>query len=522
MRKLDRIGAGLAMTVLMVVAGCSEAPAQNSAENATWHASPIVETRPLFTEFFPPEEFAERRDGIYDAIGPSAIAVIQGAPSPMGFIPFRQSNEFFYLSGIESPHAYMVLDGGTREATLYLMPRNERREYGEGKVLSAEDGELIAELAGIHRVYPLSDLRGHLRARRGVETVYAPFHPAEVRSTTRSMANRTIGDYAEDPMDVRPARHENFLSLLREDLSGSRIEDLLPILDEARMIKSPREIELLRASSRLHGLAILEAMRSTEPGVTEFDLEAVGRYVFWQHGAQGEAYYALTHVASNAHMNHYHAGVRPALDGDMILMDYGADFHYYVSDMARMWPANGRFNPVQRELYGFYLAFYEAILNRIRPHVTAQQVKLEALEEIDAFMESWTFTHEHHAQAAREFVEAYREGAQNPNTRLGHGVGMVAHDPLPYEGVLRPGMVFVIEPQFRVSDEMVYVRLEDTLLLTEDGAEIFTDFVPRDIESIERLVQQRGILQDYPRLMRDDGSFFPAGERLIEASGRRR
>jgi len=515
------LNAGVVLLLASLTAGCAEAPARDSSGEG-WHASPIVETRPLFTEFFPPEEFAERREGILDAIGPDAIAVVQGAPSPMGFVPFRQSNEFYYLSGVESPHAYLLLDGATRETSLYLMPRNERREYGEGKVLSAADGDLIAELAGITRVHPLSDLRSHLRSRRGVAAVYAPSGPAELRATTRSMALRTYGDYADDPMDLRPPRHEEFLALLREDLPGSRFEDLLPILDEARMIKSPREIDLVRASSRLQGLAIMEAMRSTEPGVTEYDLEAVGRYTFGRHGAQGEAYYALTHVASNAHMNHYHAGVRPALDGDMILMDYGADFHYYVSDMGRMWPASGRFNPIQRELYGFYLAFYEAILHRIRPHVTAQQIKLEALEEIDAFMETWTFTHEQHAEAARGFVEAYRDGARNPNTRLGHGVGMAAHDPLPYEGVLRPGMIFVIEPQFRVSDEMIYLRLEDTILLTEDGTEIFTDFVPRDMESVERLVRQRGILQDYPRLMADDGTFMPPAERLISAAGRRR
>ncbi len=510
----SRSGWGLVLGTLLLAA-CNQAP---DAGTRAWHASPMEETRPLFTEHFPPEEFAERRARVFDAIGPDALAVLQGAPSPMGFVAFRQSNEFYHLTGIESPHAYLVLDGGQREAILYLPERRERREYGEGKVLSAEDGDLIRELAGIARVYPVHELRDHLRERRGVEAGYAPFPPPELRATTRGMANRTLQDLAEDPMDDRPARHERFLQLLGEDLAGSELRDLSPTLDRMRMIKSERELALIRASSRLHGLAIMEAMRATEPGITEYEVEAVARYVYWRHGAQGSGYYALSHIGSNAYMNHYHAGVRAALSGDMILLDYGADYHYYLSDMARMWPANGRFNPVQRELYGFYLAFYEAILYRIRPGVTAQQVKLEALEEIDEILESWTFSRDTYQEAARQFVESFRQGAQNPDTRLGHGVGMAAHDPFPHSGPLEPGLVLVIEPQFRVPEERIYIRLEDMILITEDGAEIVTDFVPRDMESIERLVQQEGMLQHYRRLMAQDGTFLEAAERLVHGA----
>ncbi len=514
-----RARSGLAIALLITVgavAGCTEAPAN---QTATWNASPVEETRPLFPEYFPPEEFAERRERIYDTIGEGAIAIIQGAPSPMGFIAFRQSNEFFYVTGVSSPHAYVILDGSAREATIYLPNRRERREYGEGKVLSAEDADLVRQLAGIERVRSTDDLRQDLRSRAGTSVVYAPFDPAEVRATTRNMANRTYGDFEEDPMDDRIPRHARFLEILRSELNVSELQDLNPILDEMRMIKSERELDVLRTSARLHGLGILEAMRSTEPGITEYQLEAIMRYIYWQHGATGSAYYALAHIGPNAFMNHYHAGVRAALDGDMILLDYGGDYHQYVSDMTRMWPANGRFNDVQRELYGFYNAFYEAILYRIRPFVTAQQIKLEALEEIDEILAGWEFSRPEYEEAAREFVESYRAGAQNPDTRMGHSVGMAAHDPAPFEGELLPGMVFVIEPQFRVPGENIYIRLEDQIILTEDGPEIVTDFVPRDIESIEAIVQQRGILQDYPLLISESGEFLPTAERLMQ--GRR-
>src|SRR5690606_39307541 len=112
-----------------------------------------AEQRPLCTTGFEPAEFAARRAAVYDAIGADAIAVLQGAPSPEGFVRFRQTNEFYYLSGIETPHAYLILDGPERRTTLYLPNRNERREYNEGKVLSAEDADLVKELAGVDAVY---------------------------------------------------------------------------------------------------------------------------------------------------------------------------------------------------------------------------------------------------------------------------------------------------------------------------------------------------------------------------------
>ena len=121
---------------------------------------------PLFTADISPEEFAARRGSIYDAIGKDGVAVLQGAPSPPGYTRFRQSNDFYYLTGIESPHAYLVLEGESRRATLFLPHRNEGRERAEGKLLSAEDADLAKKLSGIDAVQPVELLLEDL-ARRG-------------------------------------------------------------------------------------------------------------------------------------------------------------------------------------------------------------------------------------------------------------------------------------------------------------------------------------------------------------------
>ena len=520
-----------------LLSGCeldSDAPGPMQAgPEDQWHADAIdvppahpteLEARPLFSEHFPPEEFEERRARVFREIGSRGLAILQGAPTTETLKEFRQSNEFYHLTGIESPHAYVLLDGATQETRLFLPPRNARREFGDGKVLSAEDGELIATLAGIEHVYSYSELPSHLRelAQTGIyEAVFTPFAPPELRASSRSGRRTAIGDMEDDPLDVRTPRHVLFQQELERHLPGLAIRDLTPTLDELRLYKSEREMDMIRAATRLHGFGILDAMRATEPGITGHEMEAVARYRYWQHGALGSSYWALAHIGPDAYMNHYPHRVRAAKPGDMLLLDYGADYHYYTSDMGRMWPANGRFNEVQRELYGFYLEFYEAILNRIRPGATPQEIMQEALEEHERLLDEWEFSKEIYAEAAEEFVGSYRQRAQNPDAGLGHWVGMSVHDPGSHSGPLQPGLVFVIEPQFRVPEEQIYIRLEDTIAITEDGVEIFSDFVPRDMESIERLVQQRGILQDYGPLMDRDGEFMEAAERLMrEAAGR--
>ncbi|MCB1024713.1 MAG: aminopeptidase P N-terminal domain-containing protein [Acidobacteria bacterium] len=115
-----------------------------------------------FSEHFTAQEFTARREKVFDAIGENGVAILQGEPSPRGYVRFRQSNEFYYLTGIAVPHAYLLLDGGSRRATLYLLHRNEGRERGEGKMLSAEDGDLIMKNTGIQAVYGSDLLAEHL------------------------------------------------------------------------------------------------------------------------------------------------------------------------------------------------------------------------------------------------------------------------------------------------------------------------------------------------------------------------
>ena len=454
-----------------------------------------------FTSDFPPEEFAARRAEIYKAIGENGLALLQGAPSPAGYTRFRQSNEFYYLSGIEVPHAYLLVDGATKRAALYLPHRNEGRERGEGKLLSAEDAAEIVRLSGIEAVYGSDLLNEHLAraTRTSGRVLFTPFSPAEGFAMSRDLAVRVIGDYAADPFDGRPSREGALMQTLRGRFPQFEIKDLTPTLDCLRLIKSPRELALIKKATRLSGLALMEAMRSTEPGIYEHELDGMAKYVYYRNGAQGEAYYSLIASGRNAWYPHYNAGKRQMRDGDFLLMDFAPDVGYYMSDVTRMMPVNGKFSPWQRELYGFYLGCYKAVLKAIKPNVTPQVVIQEAVKEMEQLLASSKFSKPTYEAAAKAFVARYQASANNPRASLGHWVGMATHDVGAYGEPLRAGMVFTIEPALTVPEEQIYIRLEDLIIITATGKEIVSDFAPMDMDAIEKLMKEEGMLQRYPK-----------------------
>lgn len=456
----------------------------------------------LFTKDFPPEEFAARRAGIYDAIGTSAIAVLQGAPGPAGYVRFRQSNEFYYLSGIEIPYSYLLLDGSQRRATLYLPHRNEGRERAEGKTLTPEEATLVKELSGIDAVYGVDILPEHLaRYARGnvLRTLFTPFSPAEGFAMSRDLAVRSVGDAAADPFDGRASREGNFIQLLRLRFPQFDIRDLTPTLDNLRLIKSPREIALIQKATQLSGLALIECMRSTKPGIMEYELDAVAKYIYYRNGAQGEAYFSLIQSGPNAMVGHYNANKRQMQDGDFLLMDFAPDYGYYMSDLTRMWPVNGKFSNHQRELYEFYVGCYRSVLRAIRPGATAQTILQDAVREMDGILSKTTFSKPVYEVAAKRFVGTFRTSSQSPRAMLGHWVGMSTHDVGQDWGPLRAGMVFTIEPAFTIPEEAINIRCEDLIIITDRGSQILSDFVPLDMAGIEKQMVGKGMLQEYPR-----------------------
>src|SRR5262245_7043784 len=197
-----------------------------------------------FQTDFPAEEFKARWSKIYEKISDQAILVMQGVPRTPGYIMPRQTNEFYYLTGIETPHAYLLLDGRTKRATLYMPPRNRQLESAEGRVLSADDADQLRQLTGADAVVSNEQMKDDWLGKSGgvPQVIYTLLTPAEGNSQARGELRAANNAIATDPWDGRVAREQQFANLLKTRYPKAEVKDITPIIDELRGIKSPREI----------------------------------------------------------------------------------------------------------------------------------------------------------------------------------------------------------------------------------------------------------------------------------------
>jgi len=457
-------------------------------------AGPAQEKHAYQTDFTA-SEFAERRAKIYDAIGARGIAVVQGASGVPGFSVFRQSNDFYYLCGLESAHAYLLLNGRTRSATLYLPHRDEGRERSEGKILSAEDSALVARLTGVNQVRALESLAPDLVSadliRPPALALYTPLSPMETGNDSRDELLAAQARAASDPWDGRPSREAHFVRLVKERFPQFEVRDLSPALDSMRVIKSAAEIALIRKATQLAGLGIMEAMRSTTPGVYEYQLDAAAKYVFHVDGARGDGYASIVGGGTNAFLGHYFRKSDALRNGDLVLMDYAPDYRYYTSDVTRIWPVNGTFTAAQAALYEYIVAYRDALFRYIKPGVTADEVLDRASADMTQYLVGKTFASPAHLRAVQQGL-AFRGHFQHP-------VGMAVHDVGRVRGVpLKAGMVFTIDPMIWIPEEQLYIRIEDVALVTADGVENLSGFVPSRITDVQRTIAEPGVIQFRP------------------------
>ncbi len=454
--------------------------------------SPVAAQSRLQTDFTA-ADFQARREKLYDVIGDN-IAIIQGAEDVDGFVVFRQSNTFYYLSGLVIPTAYMLMDGRSRETTLYLTHRDPIQEVNGGEKLSYEGRDLVVKMTGVDDVRPLENMAADLGWEASGSThpaLYTPHSPDEKYLQSRDEILAGFGRRVADPWDGRPSKAGHFIHQMKLRFPQYEIRDLSPALDEIRTIKDEKEIALIRKASQLAGLGIMEAMRSTEPGVIEYQLEAAANFVFKTNGARGLSYNAIVGGGKNAWYGHYSENSDVLKDGDLLLMDLAPDYHYYTSDLTRMWPVNGTYSKDQRDLYGFVIEFHKAFLRRIRPGITPTELMDEVTGDMRPVLDGMSFSKEIYRQACENALDFYGH--------FQHPVGMSVHEVGELWGKpLRPGMVFSIDPMIWVRPEELYIRMEDIVVVTNDGVEKLSANLPIEMDDIEQIIREDGIVQERP------------------------
>ena len=442
--------------------------------------------KPLFTDASPPAEFAARRARVMAAIG-DAVAIISGATERPDYEKFKQNKQFYYLSGVEVPRGLLLIDGRAKTSTLFLPARNPGMERSEGPLLAP--GADAEKLTGIERVVDRATFDAAVKQLAGERrTMYVPFRRESIGAAATDRVRAHDRATAADPWDSRPSKEAVFREKLQAASPGSEVADLDPILDDMRLVKTANEIALVREATRIASLAIREGMRAARPGMYEYEIEAVADYVFKRNNSMGIGYFALVATGTNAAWPHYHAAQSKLADGDLVLFDYAPEFKYYTSDVTRMFPANGRFSPRQREMYGIYVQLYQALMSSLGPGLAAPRGEA-AHQKMTAVLQSFTFTDPKIRAAAEAFVSRYAK----PRQSFGHWVGLEVHDVSgrSFEGTYKPGMIFTIEPALTINDERIYIRLEDVILITETGYENLSADLPMDIDGIERIMREQ-------------------------------
>ena len=422
---------------------------------------------------FNKEEFAARRAKVFEQI-PAGIAVLFAAKRQHYPLKFRQAPDFYYLTGVEEPSAVLVLVGPNKGSFLFVPRRTEptiradgpgiwqmeKREefYGLTSVQPVE--EFLPMLAFLgqraKKLYMLTGSQGNVQNARVELDYYEALDASQSIFGGVSESKRAIG-------------------VIQQMLPQLALQPLNPLLDDMRWIKTPYEITLMKKSSEIAAEAMNEAIKGTRPGMYEYEIEAAARFVQTKRGARGDAFSPIVASGPNTMTLHYSANKSQMNDGDVVYMDYGADYHYYTSDITRTWPVSGRFTPEQEKMYRCILEARDAIIAAMKPGVTLNQLK----DVADGVYKKHGF--------GKEFLALGRY--------IGHTVGISVHDVDPSDRArpLVAGVVFNVEPLLEIPEKKIHMRLEDTVLVTENGAVNMTASAPAGIEEIYALIRQKAV-----------------------------
>ena len=389
---------------------------------------------------------------IYKARRDSLLANLDGAAA---IIPaawegdldaYRQSNNLFYLTGLEQPEAVLILCPEARSPeALYLTKRNPAQEAWTGKKLGY--GNETEELLGIASTADIEYLDLVIqKIAESVGTLYFDYAPGLLDgpvSAAKVILDRIIDHYPN--LDIKP---------------------LSTLIDPMRVVKDSHEIEKLQRAIDITGEAINAALNEMKPGMYEYEIEATIEYNFLRNGAQRPGYPSIVGSGPNTVILHHNANRRQSEEGELVLMDVGAEFDYYTADITRTVPVNGKFSKRQREIYNVVLAAQQAAIDIVKPGITLADVHKAASDVIDK------------AGFGKYYIHY-----------TSHFLGMDVHDVGNRTQKLVPGMVFTVEPGIYIGDENIGVRIEDNVLVTENGCRVLSSAIPKTVEEIEALMK---------------------------------
>ena len=428
-------------------------------------------------------EFLRRRQALLAQMAPASAALIFAAPeatrSADSEYPYRQNSDFWYFTGFNEPEAVLVLiksDDTHNHSVLFNRIRDKTAEIWFGRRLGQE---AAPEKLGVDKALAFPEIGKHLyQLLNGLDAVY-----------------HAQGEYAYAD-EIVFAALDKLRKGSRQNLTApATVTDWRPIVHEMRLFKSAEEIDVMRRAGEISALAHTRAMQTCKPGMFEYQLEGEIHHEFNRHGARFPSYNTIVGAGENGCILHYTENESVMRDGDLVLIDAGCEYMGYAGDITRTFPVNGKFSPAQREVYDIVLESLETALRLFRPGTSIQEVNGEVVRIMVTGLVKLGIL-------KGEVETLVAENAHRPFFMhgLSHWLGLDVHDVGVYgqdrSRVLEPGMVLTVEPGLYISPDAdvpeayrgIGIRVEDDIVITENGNENLTASVVKKADDIEALM----------------------------------
>jgi Xaa-Pro aminopeptidase len=419
--------------------------------------------------------YSANRKNIAGNLKSNSVALIFGAHQmPRNgdqFFPYRQNSDFFYLTGIEQEKSALILypDSPAEEfkEVLVILKPNKELEIWEGHKLTKDEAKDISGITTVKYIEEFDSLLHNLLCT--AENIY--FNLPELQKFKAEVA----------------LRDADMLKKIKNEYPLHNFERLAPIIQEQRLIKSKEEIAIIQEACNITKDAFTRVMQTMKPGIKEYEIEAEIAYEFLKKGATGHAYAPIIAGGRNACFLHYIENDQVINDDDLVLMDFGAEYANYSADLSRTIPANGKFSARQRAMYEATLRVFKFARSLMLPGTTINTYHKEVCkmweeEHINLGLYSAEDVKNHKGESPLWF-NYFMHGT-------GHFMGLDVHDVGTRDTVLKPGMVLTCEPGLYVEEEGIGIRIENDILITEDGNIDLMKHVPIEADEIEEIMNK--------------------------------
>jgi Xaa-Pro aminopeptidase len=413
----------------------------------------------------PKSEYQSRRHKLLDQIKDGIVVMTGAREEDFGEVGrFRQRNDFMYLTGVQTPAAYLIFVPASVSAakqhreTVFIAPRDLRHEQWTGVQIGP--GEEAQRAFGLPEVAPSTAFKDRLTQL---------LTPVEGKPLPKIYTIIPTGPGS----DV--SRESRFVEMLRQTFPNAEIADVSKIIGEMRKVKSAAEIELLQKAVDVSIEGHREIARAIRPGVYEYEAQAALEATWTRLGSERPGYPSIIGSGINGTVLHYNENRRRIEAGDLVVVDAAAEYSYYTADITRTYPASGRFTPRQRDIYQLVLDAQRAAEGAF---VSGKSSMADLQRAVREFMKASPLRDKHGATLDKYFIHG-----------LGHWIGMDVHDVGSY-GVLPAGSVITIEPGIYLPEEGFGVRIEDDYLVTQKGLIKMSAKLPSEADAIERMMQE--------------------------------